>query len=465
MKKDTSNQSIIDLDLHFKSLEPSKIITESKYNKQTLLESKEDIAINYEDILREWSYRCDSGSPVYGNTKDMIHLQNILDENNIPLPFDRISEAPADHSITDDYAMLYGLLPKDKKIKFDLFISTMPNNLLIEFKQMTKRLKLAEAKILAKFFKSLKSVNELNGVEYLPYMNLWETYVGQAIGKGELFISFAVDKAVVQGSSQSFDIDDAGRHYEVKSLDVLDSKSGRYKYGQIRPGAEGKVSKYLFTKQIMDFYALIRELQQDAIRDSIMTLGKADAIQKIYTVIDAVSTVKPKGGDVLEAPGDIPASMLDNVYNNVLKLHQIKTLPLNKDVTTSRIAVKGSRKDASYWISPEDAAEITSAAGKNKNVVIKVGKPVDDESKEGKLLLADLFNHPFVKDPKSFTDGLYDIKKAFFGAKAGLIYFLNGKTLVSPDMSEFATTESSQDGYRFGLKSRNKGKAYIENQK
>ena len=88
-----------------------------------------------------------------------------------------------------------------------------------------------------------------------------------------------------------------------------------------------------------------------------------------------------------------------------------------------------------------------------------------DETKEGKLVLADLFNHPFVKNPKTFTDGLYDIKMAFFGDKAGLIYFLNGKAMVSANMSEFATTESSQDGYRFGLKARNKGKAYIEKQK
>jgi len=88
-----------------------------------------------------------------------------------------------------------------------------------------------------------------------------------------------------------------------------------------------------------------------------------------------------------------------------------------------------------------------------------------DETKEGKIVLADLFNHPFVKTPKTFTDGLYEIKMAFFGNKAGLIYFLNQETVVSPKMAEFATTESSQDGYRFGLKSRNKGKAYIEDQK
>jgi hypothetical protein len=394
----------------------------------------------------------------------MIHLQNILDENNIPLPFERITEAPKVEQ-EKEFKLFYALLTEEKRAKFDMFIATMPINLLAEFKKTMYSLKLDTAKKFALFFKSLETVNELNKVEYTKYMELWETYVGQAIGKGELFISFAVDKAVVQGSSQSFDIDDAGRHYEVKSLDVLDSKSGRYKYGQIRPGAEGKVSKYVFTKQIMEFYTLIRELQKEETRDVIMTLGKPEAINKIYSVISSVNTMKPKGGDVLEAPGDIPASMLDNVYNNAVLLHKIKTLPLNKGVTTSRIAVKGSKSDSAYWISPEDADEITSNAGKDKQVTIRVGNPVDDETKEGKLVLADLFNHPFVKNPKTFTDGLYDIKMAFFGDKAGLIYFLNGKVMISANMSEFATTESSQDGYRFGLKARNKGKAYIEKQK
>ena len=452
-----------------KKLSLESLLTESQDNAQetVITESVVETAIpeiDYNAILTEWSYRCDSGSPVYGNVKDMIHLQNILDENNIPLPFERITEAPKVEQ-EKEFKLFYSLLPEEKRSKFDMFIATMPINLLEEFKKTMYSLKLDMAKKFAVFFKSLKTVNELDGVEYKPYMELWETYVGQAIGKGELFISFAVDKAVVQGSSQSFDIDDAGRHYEVKSLDVLDSKSGRYKYGQIRPGAEGKVSKYVFTKQIMEFYALIRELQKEETRDAIMTLGKPEAINKIYSVINSINTMKPKGGDVLEAPGDIPASMLDNVYNNAVLLHKIKTLPLNKGVTTSRIAVKGSKSDSAYWISPEDADEITSNAGKDKQVTIRVGNPVDDETKEGKLVLADLFNHPFVKNPKTFTDGLYDIKMAFFGDKAGLIYFLNGKAMVSANMSEFATTESSQDGYRFGLKARNKGKAYIEKQK
>ena len=341
----------------------------------------------------------------------------------------------------------------------------MPINLLAEFKTTMKGLTLDEATSFAEFFKSLENVDTLNGVKYNKYMKLWETYVGQAIGKGELFISFAVDNAVVQGSSESFDIAVGNKHYEVKSLDVLDTGSGRYKYGQIRPGAEGKVSKYLFTKQLMEFYSLVKQLKEPDTRAAVMSLGKKDAMTKIYNIINAIAIVKPKGGDPLKTPGDIPASMMDNVYNNALILHEIKSLPFIKDITTSRISVKGSNVDASYWISPEDANEIAKTAGKEKSVNIKVGAAVSDENTEGKIVLVDLFNHPFVKNPTTFTDSLYEIKTAFFGDKDGLIYFFNKETVVSSNMAEFATTESSQDGYRFGLKSRNAGKAYIEDQK
>jgi hypothetical protein len=459
-----------------KKLSLESLLNESQDNAQetVITESVVETAIpeiDYNAILTEWSYRCDSGSPVYGNVKDMIHLQNILDENNIPLPFERITEAPAAASSVStinhpkEYQALYKALDPDKKVKFDLFISTMPNNLQGEFIKTAKGLSSSEIKEFAKFFKSLDSVEQLNNVSYKPYKKLWDTAVGQAIGNGELFISFAVDKAVVQGSTESFDIDDQGKHYEVKSLWVYDTREKKYKYGQIRPGAEGKVSKYPFTKQLMEFYSLVRKLQDPEIKSNVMSLGSKDAMNKIYSIINEISTIKPKGGDVLESPGDIPTSMMNNVYNSAIELHKIKTLPLKKDITTSRIAVKGSKADSSYWISPEDADEITKSAGSSKEVKIKVGSAVSDESKEGKIILTDLFNHPFVTNPKIFTNSLSAIKDTFFGGKSGLVYFYQEVTYVSKDMSEFATVESSQDGYRFGLKSRNKGKAYIEDQR
>ena len=73
-------------------------------------------------------------------------------------------------------------------------------------------------------------------------------------------------------------------------------------------------------------------------------------------------------------------------------------------------------------------------------------------------------NRSFIKEPKNFISGLEAIKKEFFGTKTGLIYFQNGDTKVSSDMSEFATIESSQDGYRFGLKNKYTTRVYIQKQ-
>ena len=51
---------------------------------------EEVVSFDIDTILDEWSYRCASGFPTYGKTEDMLHLQNILDERAIPLPFERI---------------------------------------------------------------------------------------------------------------------------------------------------------------------------------------------------------------------------------------------------------------------------------------------------------------------------------------------------------------------------------------
>jgi len=429
--------------------------------------------VDIDKILLEWSWRCEKGYPDLKTAKDLAVLKQVLKEMNLPNPFTVLAEA--DDEITDtnsDFTKQYPALAKfytnldsSKKIEFEDFISTMPSNLLISFKGTMSTLSKQEIVLFSDAFKSLATVAELNKKDYKPYQKLWDTFVGQAIGKGELFISFFVKDAVVQGSTESFDIGVGSEHYEVKSLDILDSKSGKIKAGNIRPGAEGKVSRFNFTKQLMEFYTLIEELQSPDIRANVMSLGSTSAMKIIVDIIDSVSTKKASGDLITITPGDVPMGMLDQAYKAILQFHdKVGSTSLNKDVTTSRISIKGSSIDSQYWITPEDAKTLASAAGKNQDVNIKVGSAVTDESKEGKIVLADLFNHPFVKDPKNFTSGLKEIKAAFFGDKAGLIYFFKGITHVSSDMSEFATIESSQDGYRFGLVDRYKDKEYIQDQ-
>jgi hypothetical protein len=443
----------------------NSILAEPKNAVERIVETIEVAQIplpNFDAILLEWSYQCEKGYPDFKNKADMFILQNILESQGIEVPVELITEAPVP---TVQFKKFTGLLDANQKDLWEPFIKTMPNNLFLEFQKFINGLSNTEALMYAKVFKSLDSVAKLNNVSYKPYQKLWDTFVGQAIGKGELFISFFVLNGVVQGSSQSFDIADGDAQYEVKSLDILDSKSGKYKAGNIRPGAEGKVSRFEFTKQLMNFYTIVNELQEPNTRASVMTLASKSAMDKIMSIVDKVQVKKSTGDLVTITPGDVPMGMLDNTYNAIEELHKkLTSLTLNKDVTTSRIIVKGTKIDSQYWISSDDADDIAKNAGKPDEIKIRVGQPVTDETKEGKIILADLMNHPFIKDPKNFTSGLQKIKKAFFGEKAGLIYFQSGITKVSSDMSEFATIESSQDGYRFGLKNKYLNRPYIQKQ-
>ena len=424
--------------------------------------------VNIDAILTEWSWRCKKGYPDFNDKSDMYQLQIVLEEMGVNNPFPIVEAEPdgIDPNIPSDLMKFYNALAADKKDLFVKFITDMPKNLLVSFRQGFKNLTNNEITKASASFKSLDTVEDLDNQNYKEYQFIWDIYVGQAIGKGELYISWMVKNGIVQGSTESYDIGDLDKKYEVKSLDVFDNKSGKFKPGNIRPGAEGKVSRYQFTSDLIGFYNVMELLQDPAVRANVLTLGKADSMKKIVGIIDSVRTKKDKSGlSVTLTPGDIPKTMLQEVYAAATELNKIKQLPLNKDVTTSRIAVKGSAIDSQYWISPDDAEDIATNAGKDKDVTIKVGTEVDDESKEGKILLTKLFKHPFVKNVKSFTEGLYKIKMDFFGDKNGLVYFWQGKAFVSQDMSEFATIESSQDGYRFGLKDRYQGYKYIIDQK
>jgi hypothetical protein len=67
----------------------SDIITESTQSSENTA-----VLIDTESVLLEWSYRCDKGYPTWGDTNDMWHLQCILEERGIEVPFPKITEAP-----------------------------------------------------------------------------------------------------------------------------------------------------------------------------------------------------------------------------------------------------------------------------------------------------------------------------------------------------------------------------------
>lgn len=486
MKKDI----LIDLDARFSKVteqpamnnvetEARQVITEAFAAQNELSESNK--LPELDAVLQEWSWRCDKGYPDYNNKEDRFKLQEVLDEMGIELPFKRVTEAPGNKKTTtkttkttkpaaaDTSAVLKSAkkfvkhLSEEKIPLLIKFLDEIPyNELKKETINFLGSLSDSDAKKYATVFKSLPSVPKLEGKRYLDFKPLWDLNVEKAMGKGELYIAFMVNGAVTQGSSESFDVAVGSKHYEVKSLDAGEEGN----IGAIRPGAEGKASRHpYFTGPLMSLASTIHGLKDPEIQSSILTLGKTDKMQRILDIINTTSTVRPKSGNpIMETPGDVPISVMGGLYNAAVKLNKEVKGALNKDVTTARIKVKSATKDATYWITPDDVDDIAKAAGKDSEASIKVGTKVTDETKDAKILLSDLINHPFVKNTELFTQGMNKIKQSFFGDKAGLVYFLRGITHVSSKMDEFATTESSQDGYKFDLKSKYTKWPHVQNQ-
>jgi hypothetical protein len=352
------------------------------------------------------------------------------------------------------------LLPKNKQALFEEFYNDIPaNELKIKFNALLANKSIDKEK-LAKAFKSKKSIDDLNDKSYKDFYDLWKIQ-GGGCGPGELYIMFLVNGATAQGPSESFDIEAAGEKYEVKALDVgQKGVSG----ASIRPGAEGKVSRFpTLTNPLMEFFKLVTLLQDPQIQSSVLTLGDADQLRKILNIINDIQVIRKAAKvNITQTPGEVNMELMDSAYKGMLALKGASKITLNKDVTTSRLKVKSGKIDAAYWITPDDVDDIAAVAGKDKEASIKVGMPITDETKEARALFADLFNHPFVRSPKLFVQELSNAKNVFMkgGEKSGIIYFSKGITKVDRNFSEFATINSSGDAYRFNIKSLEKYQKY-----
>jgi len=413
--------------------------------------------MDWDAITAEWFYRLPKGYAEQPYTESELKvLDQVIMEYQSgefkPVIFEARPASRQPNNVLSIAKDFVKYLPEEKHELLVKFIEEIPYESLqqntIDF---LASLKGTDAKKYADSFKTLPNVKRLNSEQYTEYKPLWNLNVEKAMGRGELYIAFRVKGAVTQGSSESYDVAVGSKHYEVKSLDAGE----RGNKGAIRPGAEGKASRHpYFTNPLMTLAGTIHSLKDPEIQDAILKLGTPDKMQRVLDIINAAPTTRPKSGAVItETPGDVPISVMGGLYKASVELNALRRSALSKDITSSRITVKNNEVDATYWIDPEDAADIVKASGKKTNATIKVGVRVTDESKDAKILLVNLLNHTFVKKPSLFTSGLSQIKNAFFGDKAGLVYFLNGTTYVSDNMSEFATTESSQDGYKFDLKS------------
>jgi hypothetical protein len=226
--------------------------------------------IDLDAILREWSYRCDSGYPVYGKDKDMIHLQNILDENHIPLPFDRIVEAPKvvtpAHSIFNaDY--LNVLYPKHSRAIMDAFRTYGPKsknlNLFGKSATLTDLLKVISDNITDPLFKELYKISSVSGAEGGEA----QTSGRGGLGKGEV-LCVLLTKGGKSGGTSGTDLDSDNGQVRAEI------KGGSSKYFKV-PMAASRIKNFESQAQLRKLYGLV-----ESVKDTDEWPKFLDAIQK-----------------------------------------------------------------------------------------------------------------------------------------------------------------------------------------
>lgn len=402
MKKDTSNQSIIDLDLHFKNLEPSKIITESKDFKQPLVESKQEISIDFDAILKEWSYRCDSGYPTVGKKEDMIHLQEILKEMGIENPFPKVklTEAPSAHwKQVFSPENINRLYPKHGKEIMQIFKAYVPNpakvpadklkvlNLFDTITDVSKLMAVISANVNNPLFQALFNVSSVSGAAGGE-----DVKSGRGgLGKGEV-LCVLLTKGGESGGTSGTDLA-GGITAEIKSNDVKEFKI---------PLAAARVPR----------------------------LNSQAALRKIYTWISDVNTLPEYSkflSSIQEAlpEGEKMKAQKDGTYfrgESVTDINQTEfnNLKLFFRGCNKYFSGRGDEKGDVYVdMDAQDGTDILMKAKltspksiksikPNSDVTMKVMSKSEDSVKVFQQFENKLKSHPFVKSVGSFEAVLKD---------------------------------------------------------
>ena len=441
------------------SMTTNMVLTEhAKY-----LNRKAYNSINIDSILTEWSWRCDKGYPDYNNISDRLVLQQVLDEMKIPLPFERLTEDTV--KIQEFNLFPNSLIQKFKKAnklnKFAEYLKTLPGKETLQ-KLSAEITKICRNKVdedtIVEIFKSKSELNSITSINLrtTTYFRMYNIRTN-TIGPGEILISWYVDGAALQGSSESYDIDYNGQQWEVKSL-IGDGKVPI----SIDPAGYGSIINHKITKEFQSFFeSIIDPYYDNKLRDAVIGLtdndATADKLSEILDIVESIPRYSAAGKNLLSNSfAEVAPSVFNSFYNGITQIHSKLPASVIDTAKTSRISVKSDTADAQYWIDPDDVNDITKNAGKDTTVSIKVGDKIDDENKVAKIWLAKLMSNKFIKNPEYFIDNLKSIRDRFFGNKTGIIYLTYDKFNITTNMDIFFTSSITRSTYRFDLKGLNK---------
>jgi|GEM_PF-1947612 len=369
---------------------------------------------------------------------------------------------------------LVSLLKSAGKLEmFYQYIDSLPKGKArVEFKQFFERLASDKTgksyfPVMVEQFKSLKKMESILKIDLTQsyYKEMWPIKL-EGTGPGEILITWLVKDAVTQGGGESFDIKYKDQKWEVKSL--ISSKDG--KIGPTPDSIDGAkysdTTNYALTSELQSFYKDVLDIYYDNDhRGTVLSLTDDESEKKAITeILDALESIPRTTADgsknLSQQMTELVPSIFDKFYNGIVKINRNLKKVQNLQ-GSSRIAVKSKTTDSQYWLDPEAVDKITTAAGTDKDVNIKVGTEITDENKDAKIWFSKLISNNFVKNPKTFTKQLKSMLDGFLEGKDGLIYLTPpGKFNIAYDMGDFHVNKITRGKYRFMLDGFRKGGDY-----
>jgi|688.fasta_scaffold259088_2 hypothetical protein len=435
MKKDI----LIDLDAQFNKLtnaEESKIITESVDIQPDVTESTAKIDLNV--VLEEWAWRCDRGYPDINNTSDKIKLQEVLDEMNIPLPFQRVqlSEGKDKSANLKKFAALVngeveGISPdipqQAKKFLFDIFSK-------LSSTQQTICLNSFQTSTLASFIKS----------DWEKWKDFFDV-APKGMGRGEMMAVMAIKNAKSGGTAEK-DLKIGNKVWEVK-----EDPTG------IRMAQSGFSGRFKYINELRKFYELLTSIElNDSTKDTelkdnlLKVFGSESTANSMYEILtknfrgdgygvskkDKKASIEDNEPVITDknffermiAAAEYPTGVIDLHYEGYKQLKNLRATIISQKelVNNAKLVLKtaGSDEDSQFYISAKDAEQIKDAGKKGKEAKIKVSAPAKKDFKEFLHSMLQIVRHPFVKNPDAIIEDFIERKNDYFAHIEGFVYYL-----------------------------------------
>ena len=399
MKQTTSNT--VDLDEQF--------ATGIKYQLRDTVQSIVDtVEVNqlplpdFDVILREWSYRCDSGYPTIGKKSDMIHLQEILSEMGIENPYTKIKmiEAPetSDSSLSSttnphkifNATYLNDLYPKHSKSIMDVYrMYGSKSKTLDVFGTVTSLEDLIQVitqNINDPLFKALYTISSVSGKEGGEA----ETSGRGGLGKGEV-LCVLLTNGGKSGGTAGTDLD--SENGQVRA-EIKAGKATNFKV----PMAAARITKFESQAQLRKLYGMV-----ESVKDTDEWVKFLDTIQQ------ELGQDKMEIDDgVYFAKKPTPSNINFTEYKNLRKFfkgcHSYFYGSKSKTDDTVYIDIDSPSGDGALLQAKLKSPKSVAAIQSNGKVELDVFTKDVDAIRVFKLFEYHLKQHPFVVNATAFDE-------------------------------------------------------------